>query len=217
MFIHNFDVLSREAVHLPNLDDPKHFPISIMSNAALQKLNTVGYAKCIRERQAIPSMGTILVRCLEDMGINVIYEKTLHSSDPTQDFNWPVNPCARPLGFSNLLPHQMATLYNAQPPAGRSKHGAYRWDKPVTYSDVFHHTFSSKRPTRNIDRHIPDDSTAVIVNSGSDCMKLCEKESYCVSWTFESPICHLTNTVGVAIPRQNVVSGLIPTRYNCAI
>ena len=215
VFIHNFDVLSREHVHLPNLDDPKHFPISIMSQAALSRLRTTGYAKCLRERQTIPSMGTILVRCLEDMGVNVIYEKSLHTSEPTHDFNWPANPCQRPLGFSNLRPHQMATLYMAQPPTGRSKHGAYRWDSSVSYSTVFHHTFTSTNPTRNIDRHVPDDSTAVIVNSGADCMKLCEKETYCISWTFEHPICHLTNTVGVAIERQNVVSGVIPTRYVC--
>jgi hypothetical protein len=187
-----------------------------MSRSAMQILITKGYSQCFFQLHGLKSMGTILTRCLEEMNIKIVSEFKLHKSEPTHDFLWAANACDRPLALSKLSHQQMLHLYKSRPPTGRSGESVYRWDTVSTYSDVFHHTFPSSTPTVNIDRHTPEDSETVIVSSGFDCMKICELKQHCVSWTFESPAsCHISKVIGVSIHRENVVSGVISTRYNC--
>jgi hypothetical protein len=216
LFFHNFDVFPRNAAHIPDVEDKDHFPISIMSRKAVELLSTKGYAKCILGYKHVPSIETILVHCLEDMGVSVISEEGLHPTEPTHDFNWPGDACKRPLAISRLDANQMTYLFRSRPTTGMINGVPYKWDTIVTYADIFHHTFATKAPTPNIDRHTAS-SVSKRAISGMECMTLCESNKNCVSWTFEgeTSTCYLSPTAGVAIPRERVISGLITSRYNC--
>ena len=215
-FFHNFDVFPRGTTHYVDIEDKSRFPISVMSKKALDILSTSGYADCIMKYKNIPSMETIAVRCMEDFGVKVVSLEGFHSNEPFQSFSWPKDPCQRPLSISNLSRQQMETLFQSIPSTGQSSdQGAYKWDTIITYSDIFHNTFGAKTPTPNIDRHASKPSSVKKSVSGMECLKMCEADIKCVSWTFDNPKCYMSNSVGVAIPRQGIISGIINTRYNC--
>jgi hypothetical protein len=216
IFIHNYALLRDDATHLPNLDKSTHLPTGIMSKGALQKFVKGDYQKCILENKSNPSMGTILVKCLKEMGVKVIQESMLHISEPTHDFAWPKDPCARPLSFSQLSQKQMEYFYKAQKTTGTASTGSsYKWDTVVTYADIFHHSLDDK-VTMGIDRHTYNPAYKV-VESGMDCKQLCENDALCISWTFEQTKCYTSNEIGISVPRDGVVSGIVMNRYFCAL
>jgi hypothetical protein len=217
IFFHNFDVFPRETTHYVDIEDKSRFPMSIMSKKALDILKKTGYSECLLKYKDIPSMETIVVRCMEDFGVKVVSVQGFHSTEPSNDFAWPENPCQRPLSISNLSRKQMESLFQSRPTTGKtSDQVSYTWDTIVTYSDIFHNTFGSKTPTPNIDRHASKPSVTKKAKSGMECLKLCEADKKCVSWTFDNPKCHMSNSVGVSIPRKGIISGIINTRYICS-
>lgn len=189
---------------MPDIEDKHHFPISIMSNEAIKRLTNNQNQECFLKYKNIPSMQTIFVQCLQELGIKVIREKAFHITEPSHDFDWNADPCKRPLGISQLSMQNMQYLYMSRPATGISSNGdSYKWDTIVTYSDVFHHTFASLGFSPGIDRHSPATSTVHKTKSGLECMNLCKTNLSCVSWTFDHQNCYLSDTVGVAIPRDS--------------
>jgi hypothetical protein len=215
VFIHNFAVFREDAVHMPKLDSHNHLPTAIFSRAAIQKFTKSDYARCLHKNMSIPSMGTILVRCIKELGIKVFTEKSIHASEPTHDFGWPSDPCEKPIAFSQLSPKQIEYMYRAQPSTGVSSTGkAYKWDSVVTYSDVFQHTLDD-RITVGIDRHSFMIEDYKLTESGADCQKLCINDPSCISWTYDVQKCYTSDTIGTAHQRENVISGLVMNRYYC--
>ena len=217
LFFHNFDVVQEKEVHY-QAKELSHFPVSIMSRRAAEILAESDYGTCIVKNKYINSEETIMIKCLESLGIKTIAERTFHPTEPSHDFAWPIDSCKRPLSISQLSKDQLQYLYNVKPMTGLSKKDgtSYKWDTIVTYSDVFHHTYASSKPVSGIDRHSASDSNVVSnITSGLECMEVCKANNDCLSWTYDRTSCYTSLHIGASIPRKDVVSGVIPSRYNC--
>lgn len=218
LFFHNFDLVRTDSsVHYQAAKETRHFPVSIMSRRAAEILGQSKYGDCVFQNKYIGSEETILVKCLESFGVKTVTEPKLHASEPSHDFVWPVDSCKRPLSLSQLSQTQLDFLFRARPASGVASDGrAYRWDSIVTYSDVFHHTFASGDAVAGLDRHSASDSQSISgLQSGMECMRACMDDKDCVSWTFDRIDCYTSAHIGASIRRNGVVSGIVPSRYNC--
>lgn len=216
VFIHNFDILRKDATHFPILgSDTGHFPVSIISRKALEILTSSDYLACIHRKQYLHSEETALVRCLEELDVIIVQEPILHATEPNSDFNWPMDSCTRPLSISQLSDDQIAYLYRSRAVTGSADGKNYKWDEIVTYSEVFHHTFDNSKQSIGVDRHSAAKSHTSEAISGKDCQTSCQKDSNCLSWTYDNPKCYTSESIGISVPRSGVVSGVINYRYVC--
>jgi hypothetical protein len=172
----------------------------VLSKRALELMLTKS-EECIAKYSGCWAGDVRLALCLRDVGVHIDGRGEFHENPPNDEMDYP-DPCARPLSFHHLLPHQSQMLFDAI-----QKH------PKVTMSDLAAH-FLSKEIQMDKDRPGMD-YRRFYQPSGHGCYEQCLKDSRCVAFSFYRSECKLKN----GIPKQERVigamSGVVVDHFHC--
>ncbi|KAJ3403023.1 hypothetical protein HDU80_004545 [Chytriomyces hyalinus] len=134
---------------------------------------------------------------------------------PNHEFNWPPNPCTKPIVFHHLLPEQIQTFYQLQ------KHPVNK-TRGLTLGEVYSTFYAGMHRLDNMDRSGQDLQVFPNISSESACRKHCQHNLKCVSWTLKKPMnatdvghCHIKSRIFEAKPMNGSVSEVLKERYEC--
>ncbi|KAJ3219209.1 hypothetical protein HDU67_002205 [Dinochytrium kinnereticum] len=191
----------------------------LMSRGALKAM-VGGIEKCIIKYQDCWAGDIRTALCLRDHKILVKGTEGFSGDPPNKNYEFPNDPCKKPIVFHHLLPHQIQHLYTTDQTSHRHHptHG-------TTYSDVFNHFFHTSGPLSDHDRPGKElEGSGKEVGSPEACEKMCREYSgvdaggrkrLCWSWVLDGKKCWMKEGVEDAVFAKGLWTGSVARKYVC--
>jgi hypothetical protein len=172
----------------------------VLSKKALEFMLTKS-EECISKYSNCWAGDVRLALCLRDVGVHIDGRGEFHENPPNDEMDYS-DPCARPLSFHHLLPHQSQVLFDVI--KDRSK---------VSMQDLAPH-FLKKEIQMDKDRPGMDYRTFYQPN-GRGCYEQCLKDSRCSSVSYYRSQCKLKNGIPKQVEVIGAMSGLVLDHFRC--
>lgn len=165
---------------------------------------------CIKKYKPCWAGDIRIALCLRDYGI-LIQESlpwTFNRDPPHNKFDYPVDPCSKPLTFHHLLIEQIQKLYNLESVIPHQ----------INYGELFQDWKDSDEGIIVKGNRKGSDYDSMEADSAKACMERCKQDVKCMSFVFdgETSKCWMkTGIPGLSTNVNNLFTGHFGSKYRC--
>jgi hypothetical protein len=181
----------------------------ILSRAALQKMLPI-LDTCIKKYKPCWAGDIKTGLCMRDAGILLTDcpHYIFNRDPPNGDFDFPRDPCKRPITFHHLLPEQIQKLYDLEMEV-------YAEDI-LNYGNIFadwNEEGDGVIVSGNRKGYDYNNETAA---SSVQCMERCKQDRQCLAFTYVNDgVCWLKEGISVLQQASDSVTGHFGSKYRC--